>query len=169
VSGGYWPLKLVSEEMIRVKYAAAPTAAGRPIMAAEQQVKGTSPTKSNRCQLVVYPIPDAEYTLRIAYYILPDFLTVTNPYPYGGAAHAETMKAAARAAAELYLDNAPGAENANYLMCLAASISYDRRHAPKSLGINSDRSDYLLHSRHPSWPDGAWTPFGFGWLGEASY
>ncbi len=168
LAGGFWPVKLVSEEMIRVQYAQAPTMTGRPIVAAEQQIKGMGPTRSNRSQLYIYPVPDADYTLHVAYYILPDYLTIANPYPYGGAAHAETMKAGMRAAAELFLDNLPGPENANYMQCLGASIAYDRRHQPKSLGVNVDRSDWM-NRRRGHWPDGLWTRFGIGFLSEASY
>lgn len=169
LSGGFWPLPLIAEEQIRVKYAAQPAITGRPIAAAEQQVKGTTPTRSNRSQLLVYPIPDNAYVLQVPYYILPDYLTVLNPWAYGGAAHAETMKAGARSAAELYLDNAPGSETANYMQCLQASIQYDRRHQPKSLGINRDSSDYLMGGRLTNWPNGLWHPLGIGFLNEASY
>lgn len=169
LSGGFWPLKLVSEEMIRVKYAAFPSISGRPVAAAEWQVRGTAADRSNRSRLVVYPVPDADYTLMVPYYILPDFLTTANPYPYGGAAHAETMKAAVRAAAELYLDGSPGPEAANYQQCLAASVQYDRRHQPKSLGINSDMSDFLNQRKFGNWPNGLWHPLGIGFLGEAHY
>lgn len=169
VNGGFWPVKFTSEEVIRTQYALVPTVTGRPISAAEQQIKGTGAAKSNRSQLYVYPIPDGNYTLSVPYYILPDFLTSANPYPYGGAAHAETMKAGCRAAAELFLDNVTGPETANYLMCLASSIQYDRRHQPKTLGINSDRSDWLAHRRYGTWPDGLWHPLGIGFLSEATY
>lgn len=167
-SGGFAPVKIVHEEMLRAQYAAAANISGRPAMVAESQIKGTGLTKSNRVQLFVYPVPDADYTFSVPYYILPNFLTTENPYPYGGAAHAETMKAACRASAELYLDNAPGSESANYLQCLAASISYDRRHQPKSLGQNFDSSDCLAY-RSGRWPDGLWHPLGIGYLGTASY
>lgn len=169
VTGGFWPVNLVSEEMIRVQYAAAPTYTGRPLVAAEQQIKGTSPTRSNRSQLIVFPTPDVDYVLHVPYYILPDYLTVTNPYPYGGAAHAETMKAGMRAAAELFLDNMPGPEAANYMQCLAASIAYDRRHQPKTLGVNTDRSDRRGRWRGGSWPRGLWEMQGIGFLDTASY
>lgn len=164
--GGFWPLAQFHEEQIRVKYAAFPTATGRPVGFAEQQIKGTTLVRSNKSQLVVYPIPDADYVLQVPYYILPSYLTVEAPWPYGGAAHAETMKAGMRAAAELFLDNEAGPESANYAQCLAASIQYDRRHQPKTLGINSDLSQAFQRGR---WPEGLWHPLGVGYLGEASY
>lgn len=169
VSGGFWPLRLTSEESIRVQYAAFPSISGRPVSAAEEQIKGTSPQRSNRSRLLIYPLPDHDYVLHVPYYILPDYLTIANPYPYGGAAHAETMKAGARAAAELFLDNLPGPENGNYMQCLAASIQYDRRHQPKSLGVNSDMSDWLNSDRVGRWPEGLWHPLGIGFLGQSTY
>ena len=164
LAGGFWPLSQCHEEQIRVKYAAFPSMTGRPVAYAEQQIKGTSKVRSNRSQLFVYPIPDRAYTISVPYYILPNYLTVENPWPYGGAAHAETMKAGMRAACELFLDNDPGPEAANYAQCLAASIQYDRRHQPKTLGINTDLSGFLAQ-RGP-WPDGLWnSPWGIGYLG----
>lgn len=167
-SGGFWPVKQVDEEAIRALYAAVADISGKPQKFAEEQVRGTTATASNRSRLLVYPVPDAAYTFRVPYYILPNYLSTANPYPYGGAAHAETMKAAVRSALELYMDNEPGSETANYMQCLAASIQYDRRHEPKSLGPNYDPSDSLAGRRGP-WPEGVWHPLGIGYLGTASY
>lgn len=168
-SEGFWPLKERDETQIRALYAAVQNASGRPLCYAEVQVRGTTTQAANRSRLRVYPKPDSAYVLSVPYYILPNALTSANPYPYGGAAHAETMKAAIRAAAELYLDNEAGPENANYLQCLAASIQYDRRHQPKTLGVNNDPSDYFLHRRGSNWPEGLWHPLGIGYLGAASF
>jgi hypothetical protein len=157
--GLFMPVPIVSEAQLDERYAMVPSATGRPIMAAERILKGTTATRSSRSELYVYPQATEDYTLRVRYSILPDYLTSLNPFPYGGAAHAETFKAAARAAAELFLDNQPGPENANYLRALAASINYDRRHQPKTLGKNYDRSD---------WRRGA--QFGReGWMYELGY
>lgn len=165
---GYWPVQQRHEEQIRTLYSASQSTTGRPAMYAESQVKGTTRERSNRSQLLVWPITDADYFFRVPYYILPDYLTTNNPYPYGGAGHAETMKAAARSAAELYLDNAPGPETANYQQALMASISFDRRHQPKSLGVNTDRSDWGGAWRQ-GWPSGLWEPNGIGYLGTATF
>lgn len=157
--GLFMPVPIVSEGQIDQRYAMVPGATGRPIMAAERVLKGTSMTKSSRSELYVYPQATEDYVMRIGYYILPDYLTTLNPFPYGGAAHAETFKAAARAAAELFLDNEPGPEMQNYQRALTASINYDRRHQPKSLGKNYDRSD---------WRRGAF--YGReGWMTELGY
>lgn len=166
-SGGYFPLQQVHEEQIRTRYAAFTTAVGRPQFYAEEQIKGTTEVASNRSRLLVFPKPDQDYVLNVPYYFLAEYLTVWNPYPYGGAAHAETMKAGVRAAAELFMDGQKGEQDANYMQALAASISYDRRHQPKTLGVNVDRSDRRAYGRG-RWPDGLWNdPRGIGFLGEA--
>lgn len=167
-SDGFWPIQQRDEGQLRALFAAATTAKGRPQYFAEVQIKGTTTQASNRSRLQVYPTPDDSYVLSVPYYILPNMVTSANPYPYGGAAHAETMKAAVRAAGELYLDNMAGPENANYLQCLAASIQYDRRHQPKSLGVNHDPSDFFMHRRGGFWPEGLWHPLGIGYLSTVS-
>lgn len=169
--GGFWPINQVHEEHLRALYKAAPTSTGRPIYYADLAVKGTAPQASNRCQVQVYPLPDNDYVLTVPYYFAPDALTASRPFPYGGAVHAETMKAGCRAAAEHYLDNKRQEERANYNQLLAASISYDRRHQPKTLGPNTDSSDWRLHRRFGgrAWPDGLWHPLGIGFIGQGRY
>lgn len=157
--GGYWPVDIVSEGQIDVRFALTPSASSRPMMAADRVLKGTSLTSSSRREIYVYPLADQAYTLRVQYYLLPDALTAQNPYAYGGAAHSETLKAGCRAAAERYLDNQEGVEHANYLRLLAGSIDYDRKHLPKTLGINTDRSDNFGRS-YPGFPQGAWSYLG---------
>lgn len=166
-AGGYWPVKVTTEENIRIQYAAITTQSARPLWIAESQVKGTGPQTSNRVRLQVYPLPDADYALEVPYFILPDFLTAANPYHYGGAAHAETMKAGVRAAAERYLDNMSGPEEENYRMLLAASVQFDRRHQPQTLGLNVDASDFLRH--RGNWPNGLYTMLGVGNPGIAAW
>lgn len=169
--GGFWPINQVHEEHLRALYKAAPTSTGRPIYYADLAVKGTGPQASNRCQVQVYPLPDNDYVLTVPYYFAPEALTAARPFPHGGAVHAETMKAACGAVAELYKDKLVGTENQNYLQLLSASISYDRRHQPKTLGPNTDSSDWRMHRRFGgrAWPEGLWHPLGIGVIGRASY
>lgn len=139
---GFWPLHVVTAEEIRTTFARTSTAVvGRPDRVAVSPIKGTGAESSSRYQLDVYPEANQEYSLKLGYYILPDFLTTANPYPYGGAAHAETMKAGARAAAEMQLDNERGPQWEAYRMALSASIVYDRRNKARFLGYNGDMSD----------------------------
>jgi hypothetical protein len=169
-AGGYWPVAPRHEEQLRALYAGSPTISGRTLYFAERQVKGVTGQGSERPELYVYPLPDAGYVLSVAYRVLPNAVTAQRPFPYGGAAHAETMKAAARAAAERLLDNrVNGPEEAAYRMLLASSISQDRHHQPKALGRNYDPSDARNFRRGRGWPEGLWHPLGVGYLGTADY
>jgi hypothetical protein len=168
--GGFSRVDEFHEEQLRAAYAAAVGTAGRPTMFAERQARGTTGQRSERPELYVWPLPDAAYVLAAAYRVLPNAVTPARPFPYGGAAHAETMKAAVRAAAERLLDNRQnGPEQQMYVQLLAASISDDRRHQPKTLGRNADPSDARNFRRGAGWPDGAWHPLGFGYLGTADW
>lgn len=162
-SSGFMPVKLTQEAFIRDQYARYPSVTGRPLFAADQVVKGTTPTRSSRRQVYVYPEPDQSYDLSFQYYLLPNMLTETAPFAYGGAAHGDTLKAAVRAACELFLDNVQGPEEANYQRAIASSIAYDRRHQPKTLGVNTDRSD-VARGGYANWPQGLW-----GWLDPVTF
>lgn len=166
--GGYYPLDQVSEEMIRSRYASSDMT-GRPMAYADSPRPKTTEVRSSRSKLMIWPEPDQDYQFFAPYSILPNFLTAEHPYPYGGAAHAETLKAGMRAACELLEDGVAGEQAANYLQCLNASILYDRRHEPKTLGVNSDLSDVAMGGRFPGFPHGLWHPLGIGYLGIAEY
>lgn len=167
-NGGYWPIEQVASEQIRARYSMATTASGRPMCFADEPRRNVTETRSSRNNLLVYPLPDNDYRFECTYSILPEFLTEKNPWPYGGAAHAETLKAGVRAAAEMFEDAEDGPQGANYAIAIMASIAYDRRHQPKTLGLNSDRSD-MTGMIGGMWPDGAWTALGVGYFGTASY
>lgn len=138
-----WCLDLTNEGRLREMYSFSPFRTGRPELAAQIMLKGTSGNASNRCALLIYPLPDQEYTLQVQYYINPDYLSGAFPYAYGGPQHAETIREACLAAAETYLDDTMGGvHDSLYMRRLAASVALDRRNKPQTLGYNRDRSDY---------------------------
>lgn len=137
----WWPIELVNEGQVRELYARSPTITGRPMLAAEQWTKGTGATAGQRAQLYVYPIADTAYQFQVQYYLLPDYVSGAFPYPYGGAAHSETIKAACLAAAELFLDNMIGPMHENFKMRLSSSMAQDRKSKPQRIGRNRDNSD----------------------------
>lgn len=142
-NNAYWPIKLDNIDRIRMLYQRNLNQTGRPYLVALDELHGTTLDRSSRGRLWVYPRADTNYTLQFSYSVIPSLISTSNPFPYGGAAHAETFKASCRAAAELYLDNEPGPEEMNYRICLAASIAYDRRRKPQTMAYNGDRSDVL--------------------------
>jgi hypothetical protein len=157
--GGYWPIDVTQDRLIEQKYAMYPTVTGRPLLCGLRAVEGTDRTRGSRYRLYVYPEPDQDYTLTVPYFILPNRLTSAAPFPYGGPMHAGTIMSAMRATAEEMLDNVQNGPEFNaYMRKLAASISADRRNAPRTLGRNTDRSDPSL--RHFDFPTGLWGNLG---------
>lgn len=82
-----------------------------------------------RFDLLVWRIPDSDYTIRYQYQVLPDKL-VASAYPYGGMIHAETLQFACLAAMErLKFHMIDGPMQRNYLQLLALSIKRDQKGA----------------------------------------
>jgi len=145
----WWPIELTSEGRIRAEYSIVPSATGRPLLAGLSFLKGTTGTQGQRCQLVIFPQSDADYTLQFSYYILPDYLTGAFPFAYGGAAHAETLLAACKATAELDLDDMQGPQEQKFQELLQRSIEWDQKSKPQSLGYNGDMSDIRYRTVRP--------------------
>jgi hypothetical protein len=149
-AGQTWPIDVVNPGTIRQLYAGTPSMTGRPLSAAIETNKGTGTTSSNRCKLLVFPQAGAAYTLQFTYYVNPEFLTGAFPYAYGGAQHAETLKASCLAAAELYQDDMKGPQWDRFQERMQASIAMDRRLKPQLVGYNADRSDWIWDQQRPN-------------------
>src|SRR5438445_2662553 len=78
------PIRLYNEGMVRDYYTRMPTTTGRPQFAAVTPLKGTSLNAGQRFQLLVWPLPDANYPFQVSYYVNPDFLDGARPFPLGG-------------------------------------------------------------------------------------
>lgn len=136
-----WELPVTNEGMVRQMVAASPDTTGAPRIAAESVITGTTATEGTRSNLIVWPTPDADYVLSYTYKHLQDALTGSFPYPPGGQEHAELFKASCIAAAELYLDDMPGARFQYFMQRLTASVYVDRKRKGIAFGYNGDRSD----------------------------
>lgn len=128
---------------VRSLYAADATSTGTLRVAALEPIKGTGPETGQRFQLRFYPIADKQYTVQFRYNVMADALTPDRPYPYGGMAHAETIKAACLAAAEQDVNDSSLVHSEQFDRRLAASIAYDRNLRPQSLGYNGDNSSMM--------------------------
>lgn len=85
-------------------------------------------TGGTRWQLVIYPIPDAAYTLNYAYQTIPEKVSLANPYPVGGAVHAETILESCLACAESRDDdNATTHHQTLFTGLLAQSVRLDKQ------------------------------------------
>jgi hypothetical protein len=86
-----------------------------------------SAVSTTRWEAMLYPVPDAAYTLSYRYAICPDELSATNEYHLGGAAHSECVLEACLAAAERVLrpEVGPGVHTQRFQECLQASMKID--------------------------------------------
>jgi hypothetical protein len=100
------------------------------------EVQPSTPTASAGQRWVIRfdPAPDAAYTVQYTYDILPDHITTAAPYPYGGAAHGNTIKKACMAQVEYYRTGQHGPAHQAYMEALLQSISID---AKQSIPDNS--------------------------------
>lgn len=106
-------------------------------------------------EMLFHPIPNAVLTVHFAYFRLVDALSSTNTYPYGGAAHSETIKAACMAEAALYKDDETSNWEARFLERLTVSVAKDRRaHEADTLGYNGRRvwRNGINNEVQPSYP-----------------
>jgi len=147
VSVSIWPVQITGVGQIYAAYQQSPTAVGRPVMAAVEPIKDTTPTAGTRSQVRIWPVADADYIFNAVYIVNPNYISPTLPFPYGGAQHAETIRAACLMAAEETLDNESTVWAAKFQARLAASIAADRRLKPELHGYNMDKSDWA--ERYP--------------------
>ncbi len=142
----WWSIDIVGVGLVYEKQNQYPNTTGRPELCCIEPIKGTAPLHGQRFQLNFFPVADQTYTLKLRYYVLPDYLGGSFPYPLGGAAHAETFLEACLSVAEKILDDASDIHETEFQKLLAQSQDIDRRNKPQSLGYNGDNSDQL-HDR----------------------
>ena len=83
-------------------------------------------TTGSRYEMLVYPTPDASYTLAYRYTCEPTDLDSTNLYPLGGVVHGETILEACLAAAEEFVNDNEGVHAKRFFDRLMASIRIDQ-------------------------------------------
>jgi len=88
-----------------------------------------------------WPMPNAVYKFWYRAQLIPALMSESRQYGYGGADHAETLKAACMAAAEMIKDGEQGPKYAYFLECLQRSIAVDVSKGPDYFGYAGDRSD----------------------------
>lgn len=141
-AGLYVPIQPTGEGRIRM-WRSQRDITGRPKFVAIRPKAYTGATESQRFEALIWPEPDASYTLDYRYNVLQNALTSDNPYPLGGAAHAQTLRESCLACAEMEKDEEPdGPHQRAWRRRLAASIKHDQRTmAPTFFGYNADNSD----------------------------
>jgi len=134
------PIRQVTEQMILQKRFAVPDMTGQPLMCAVETPSKTNATRSQRSKMIFFPTADQDYTVEFQYYLQPDTLSTSFPYALGGAVHAETIKAAVKAAAEMHQDNERGTMYELFVERMKASVSLDNRNKAQYFGYNGDPS-----------------------------
>ena len=137
--GAVGPIKVISPVQV-MKQRQSSTTSGTPQFAAVQPVAPTA-SAGQRFQVQFWPTPTA-CTLKYQYRVRVDKISSSNPYPYGGTDHSETILESCLAKAESRVEESQGVHKAEFMERLKASIDMDRR-AVKGvfLGRNLDRSD----------------------------
>jgi len=138
---GLYPLKEVPVGFILERQSVGPTTSGRPLYFCVEALKQTGAASSPRKQFRLWPVSDGEYSVQFQYYLVPNAIDIVYPYAYGGAPHAETVRAACLMAAEQDMDDERGIWKAQFQERLVASIGVDMRDKPRWIGYNADRSD----------------------------
>lgn len=144
-------VEITGEGQIRNLFATSPDTTGRPQWAAIRPKKSEGKTPQ-RSELYVWPTADQEYTLGVAYSIIPTALDGYHPYVYGGVEHHETIRESCLAAAESSINDASMIHNMKFMERLRASVAIDRRKKGNKIGYNRDLSD-ARHMRGLRRPD----------------
>lgn len=139
---GWVPIPLTSVGRVYAAESGNATTTGRPLLACEEPLRGTTLQAGQRFQLHVWPTADQAYSLQFQYKIIGSALSGAYPYAYGGAQHAETILESCLAIAENRYDDMGGIHTALFKERLAASVAVDRAHKAQTLGYNADRSDW---------------------------
>jgi hypothetical protein len=165
----YQPVDIINEARMRELFSTNPSTSGRPQRAAEVVLKGTHNDAPPRRGLIIYPIPDQQYTFRFQYSLLANALSDESPWAYGGEEHSETiLESCLRIAEERYNDLMNGPHSQKFFECLAASVARDSQHKPHLIGYNADNSD-ALERGSKRWFADYWQPVTFNGLPMGSY
>ena len=139
----YRPVTVVNPARLDEMYAGRSTTTGAPQMLAIRPAKEADPDWGQRYEIFCYPEADREFTFRLTYAVHPVALSEAAPYHLGGPAHAETIIESCLSIMEQRLHDEMRVHTAKYQERLAASINFDRKVKPRSLGYNGDLSDMI--------------------------
>jgi hypothetical protein len=117
---------------------------GRPRVAALNW-KASDGSDGQRQELLLYPTPDAAYTLTYRYEAYSGQLTESLPYALGGMKHSETLISSCIAVAEQRINGEKGVQSEAFLRNLATSVERDRKSGAQvfgNMGDHGGRSGY---------------------------
>lgn len=102
------------------------------------------PTVGSRKRLAFYPVPDAQYVLRVPCILRPTMIDATNQYPVGGETLAQLIIEACLSAVELdYYEKLDGRHTLKFQQMLPLAIRADQeKSSPTSLGPDRPAGEY---------------------------
>jgi len=113
----------------------------RPQYVAIRPKAGFDGTTGTRYEALIYPQPDANYTLNYKYNVLVGKLSTSAPYPLGGASRGELVLQSCLSIAEQRRDEASGVQTQLFYEMLKAAVDSDRAALPDTFGYVGDGSD----------------------------
>lgn len=155
-------LEQVGLARIDLAFSQQENATGTPLYFCILPHKETTGNAGTRHLIRFFPEPNGSFNLSMRYSVVPDNLTDSFPYALGGAQHADTIRAACLAAAELDEDKAKGAQWELFVGQLRKSVSLDRKLLPAKMGYNGDPGMNQLY-------DGRLTRRDLGWVNPITY
>lgn len=117
------PLSLISEQHIR-SLQAGNSQSGKPAYVAVRP-KTSDGSLAQTWEAVLYPTPDAVYSILYRYDVTAQTLGNSNQYPLGGPAHAEAILESCLAVAEERRNDVSDLHRKRFVDRLAASVMYD--------------------------------------------
>jgi hypothetical protein len=116
--------------------------------------KDSTGAYGQRQELVLWPVPDAVYTLAFRYEAFAGKLSDANPYPLGGMKFTQLIIESCLAVAEQRANDEKGLHSEQFASMLAASIAQDRKNGARyfgHMGNASTDSELLSRSRQTSY------------------
>lgn len=136
----YPPVRWRHDSTIR-QLQASNTETGRPVFYSVRTVE-FDPTIGSRKVIVLYPTPDAAYTLRVPMILRPVLLDETNVYAIGGELLSQAMLEACLAAAEHNFEEREHIHEKRFQEMIVLAIRDDQdRSSPTSLGPDAPRGE----------------------------
>jgi len=133
-------IMVVSEQQIRHLRMQSTSRTGQPVYAAIRPVSAGDQTAAQKWDMLLWPEPDASYTLTFRYFVLPNkLLTGAEEYGWGDAKFSETLLEGCLAVAEERYRPDEGTHRQRYAELLADSVQLDSQTVvPEFLGYNAN-------------------------------
>ncbi len=161
----YEPIKIMGAEYVQTKLTQSDTTALPRI--AGVRIKAAQDIHQTVWELIVAPIPDANYQVKASIKINPTVPGATGDVPLGGQPHDLTLIEACLAECEMFDELSDLRHNARFVECLRGSVSHDRQvSSAHTLGYNGDPS--VARSWRQAWVDDVNIP-AVTYLGSADW